>query len=186
MVNLLKLTNEQIVSVYHEHMIEDFPPDELKALEKIQSAMKIGRYVCYGLYSNAELVGYVFLERINNDYLVDYIATFPQKRNGGLGAELLALLTDALKDSDSVIGEVEDPAFAETEEARSLQNRRLAFYLRNGIIDTGVKVTTFGVHYRVLELPTGHLHSPEEIRALYKKQYQVFFSEEECTQFIHM
>ncbi len=187
MVSLVKLTTEQIVSVYHEHMIEDFPPDELKKpLEKILDAIKIDRYACYGLYSDEELVGYVFLERINNDYLIDYIATFPQKRNGGLGAELLALLTDALKDSDSVIGEVEDPAFADTEEARSLQTRRLAFYHRNGIIDTGVRVTTFGVHYRILALPTGQSHSAEEIRALYKAQYRAFFTEEECSQFIQM
>lgn len=186
MVNLRELTNEQIASVYNEHMIEDFPPEELKPLEKILGALKIGRYACYGIFSDEEFSGYVFLERINNDYLIDFIATFPQKRNGGLGAELLAVLADALKDSDSVLGEVEDPAFADTEEARLLQTRRLGFYLRNGIIDTGVKATTFGAHYLILELPTGHPHSSEEICDLYNKQYRVFFSEEECGQFIQM
>ncbi len=209
MVKLVNLTNEQIVSVYNEHMIEDFPPDELKSLEQIQGALELGRYACYGLYADGELAGYVFLERLNNDYLVDYIATFPQKRNGGLGTELLAILRDALKDSDSVIGEVEDPAFAATEEEalkdsdsvigevedpefaateeeRSLQTRRLGFYLRNGILDTGVRAVCFGVHYRILTFPTKKQHSMDEIRELYKMQYGNFHSKEICDRYIQV
>ncbi len=186
MVKLVNLTNEQIVSVYNEHMIEDFPPDELKSLEQIQGALELGRYACYGLYADGELAGYVFLERLNNDYLVDYIATFPQKRNGGLGTELLAILRDALKDSDSVIGEVEDPEFAATEEERSLQTRRLGFYLRNGILDTGVRAVCFGVHYRILTFPTKKQHSMDEIRELYKMQYGNFHSKEICDRYIQV
>lgn len=44
-------------------------------------------------------------------------------------------MAEMLKSAHSLIVEVEDPEFAETEEDRILQTRRLNFYLRNGVID---------------------------------------------------
>ncbi len=186
MIQLEQLTTEQITSIYNEHMLTDFPPREMKPLSALLDARERDLYTCYGIFSEGELAGYVFLEHSGGDYLIDYIAMFPEKRNGGLGGQLLSVLMEELYECDSVIGEVEDPAFAETEADRSLQTRRLGFYLRNGIIDTGMTSVCFGARYKILELPTGRTHSPEELRELYIKHYRVFFSEEECARGIQI
>ena len=169
MIHLAELTHDQIITIYHEHMHKDFPPAEMHRLKTILKWVNLGRYACYGLFSDDELVGYVFLERVENNYLVDYIATFPELRNHGLGAKLIELLVEKLKGADSVIGEVEDPDFAETDDVRSLRTHRLGFYTRNGVVDTGVKVSFFGVHYILVEFPVGPLHSPEEIKSIWER-----------------
>lgn len=74
--------------------------------------------------------------------------------------------------SDSVIGEVEDPECSDNENDKILQTRRLNFYLRNGYIDTGVRVKLFGVDYIVLEMELNKNHSADEISALYKEHYR--------------
>ena len=172
MVRLEKLNKEEVRSIYNDHMVIDFPKDELKPLSTIYKAMDEDKYECFGLTDEGEMAGYMFFIRIDNDYLIDYIATFPERRNQGLGSKLLAILKDQLSSADSIIGEVEDPQYAETEEDRILQTRRYGFYLRNGCIDTGVKASAFGVPFILLEIVTKRKHTHEEIRELYRKLYR--------------
>lgn len=178
MTTLELLTKEEIEKIYKEHMVIDFPADELKPLPMIYKAMDAGKYECYGLKDDGEICGYCFLVKLGKDYLGDYIATYPEIRNKGLGAELVHHMAEMLKDAHSLIMEVEDPEFAETEEDRILQTRRLNFYLRNGVIDTGVKARCFGVPFKILEIVTSHPHSKEELQDLYRRHYAAVLPKE--------
>ncbi len=85
---------------------------------------------------------------------------------------MIGLIREHLKDADNIIVEVEDPEYAEDEAQRSLQERRLFFYLRNRCLDTGVRVRTFGVPYIVLNLGRLEAESSEEIWELYQSTYR--------------
>ena len=63
----------------------------------------------------------------------------------------------------SIIGEVENPEFAKSEEDRRIQTRRFEFYMRNGFRDTGVRAACFGVPYIIIEMGQGPAHTAEEI-----------------------
>lgn len=182
------LNKEQITTVYNTMMVNDFPPMELKPLRWILEGYDQGKYSCYALVDDGvdlnrdtvedSVLGYAIFVKMDRHYLFDYLAVSSGKRNGGLGSAFLQLLRERFADCDSVIGEVEDPECAESEEERELQTRRLNFYLRNGYVDTGVKVIMFGVDYIVLEMDFGKNHDSETIAELYQAHYREMLPEE--------
>ena len=181
----LKLLDEHTVqSIYNEHMVIDFPKDELKPLPMILKAMKESWYEPLGVYDATKLIGYVFVIRMQNSYLIDYLATFPEVRNKGKGANLLSLLKTHLSDADSIIGEVEDPAYTPDEEQAALQQRRIGFYKRNGCYDTGLRVECFGMKYIILESGSTNL-SADEAWKLYGDFYRSFLPKEKFDNCIH-
>lgn len=177
-MKLEKLNKNQVEKIYRESMEVDFPADELKPLEVLFSAMDSEIYECFGLFSDGDIVGYTFLERLGNDYLIDYLAIYPQVRNQGYGGELIRLLGEYLTDATSILGEVEDPEFAKNENDRKLQARRLNFYLRNGFRNTKIKASAFGVPFIIIEMGEGLNHSYEEVKVLYKKMYKTILPAE--------
>ena len=176
-MKLQQLTKLQVEELYNAHMVEDFPRDELKPLAIILKAMDDGRYESLGLFDGEVMIGYVYLVKLGRDYLVDYLATFPDKRNNGAGGIMVGLIKEHLMDAANIIVEVEDPKYAEDEAQRNLQERRLLFYLRNGCLDTGVRVRTFGVPYIVLSLGELAIKDPEGIWELYQSTYRELLPE---------
>lgn len=174
MYNISVLSREQIKEVYEESMLVDFPDNERKPLSMIMKALDKGAYNCLGIIENAKVLGYAFFVKNHNDYLFDYLAVLNGKRNNGLGSFFLKHIADYYKDADSIIGEVEDPSCAKTEEDRVLQERRYNFYLRNGFVDTGVKANVFGADFILIEMNLGRTHSQDEIKKLYLNNYKSF------------
>ena len=150
-MKLIHLNKNDVTALYHERMVNDFIEDELKPLWVIHNAMDEGNYEPLGLSDGAELYGYTFLVRLGRNYLVDYLAIFRDVRNQGIGSEMLGLLGNYLADAEMIMLEVEDPAFAENEVLRNIQERRIKFYNRNGWSDTGLRVRCFGVSFIVLQ-----------------------------------
>lgn len=161
-----------VETIYKERMVIDFPKDELKHLWVILDAIDSGRYECLGLFDGDNMIGYVFLVKKNNDYLVDYLAVYPDKRNAGAGSIMVNLLADYLKDADNITVEVENPDYADDEDQEELQFRRLSFYLRNGCSDTGLRVKTFGVPFRVLRMGEGSCNDVDALWELYESFYK--------------
>ena len=178
-MKLQRLNEKQITKLYQEHMVVDFPKDELKPLSMILKSVQEGFYDCFGLFENEKIVGYTFMVKQENSYLIDYIAIFPEHRNKGVGANLLTLIDDYLGDADRIIGEVEDPAYTDDEEQKTLQTRRLEFYLRNNCYDTGLRVECFGVKFIILEAGKKKCRDKDEVWDLYSLFYKKFLSEEQ-------
>ena len=59
--------------------------------------------------------------------------------------------------------EDEDP-----EDGDETKQRRLNFYLRNGMVDTGVRSWVFGADYRILRMPMGD----ENVEDVYTELYR--------------
>ncbi|MDO4621521.1 MAG: GNAT family N-acetyltransferase [Eubacteriales bacterium] len=170
-MEIKKLNDEQIVYVYQTYMMEHFPDDERKPLAMIRKALNEGTYECLGLFEDAEVLGYAFFSIYGKSCLFDYLGIADEYRNKGLGSELVKYVGAYYREMDCVFGEVEDYTLAETEEERSIQERRYHFYLRNGLVDTGVRVEMFGVDYIVLEVPVHHRHTWEQMKAIYADHY---------------
>ena len=151
-MHLKTLTKDQLSDLYNDRMREDFPPSELKPLFVILDAVDKGIYEALGLYDGEEIVGYSCLVKQGNDYLVDYLAIYPEKRNGGIGSILVKLLSEHMDSTGNIIGEVEDPKYARNDDDRKLRIRRMDFYLRNGCFDTGVRAKCFGVEFIILRM----------------------------------
>lgn len=174
------LTLPEIREVYRVHIARDFPPDEIKPWARIAALLERERYLCLGLWDGGVMKGYAFYASLpareeGTDYLLDYFAVLPAWRNQGLGGHCLSLLRAALPEDACVIGEAENPDFASLPEEEDLRRRRLQFYLRNGVADTGVTARVWGVEYRILAFGPRLPRSPEEVRGLYAAFYHSFF-----------
>lgn len=168
------LNKDEITKIYKEHMVNDFPADELKPLSTILKGMDKQLFECLGFLDkeSGQLKAYAVFIKNGNNYLFDYLAVVDGNRNDGIGSVFLKQIAEHFKNADSVIGEVEDPDFAADESERRLRERRIAFYERNGYFNTGVKAKLFGVDFWILEMNLGKKHTKDEIKILYKSVYK--------------
>ena len=174
-MKLVKLNSAQVESLYTERLVIDFPKDEQKPLNFILKAMDNGIYECFGLWDDNNIIGYVFLEKMEKDYLIDYLSVYPDKRNSGNGGECLLLLAELLADADNVLIEIEDPDRTDNIEEKELRTRRKNFYLRNNCKDTGLRVECFGVPFQILVLGKDKKTDMEYLKKKYVSFYQMIF-----------
>lgn len=174
------LSLPQIRALYRERLTRDFPRDEIKPLAMIEKALARGEYVCYGAVSEEDILAYAYFVKLKQNEkpyaLFDYYAVRQDIRSRGVGSRFIqALIAGPLREMDCVLLEVDDPDCAQTPEEAETRNRRLAFYLRNGLRDADVKATVYGVQYKILTLPVGRNISREEIRKKYAALYRSLF-----------
>lgn len=149
-MNLKQLNNEEIVKVYNDHMVIDFPAGELKPLDVIQKLIKKKIYICYGLYDDEKLLAYAFLVTSKAYLLIDYCAVCREFRNSGFGSQLLNILKEKCKDYQGIIVEVEKVEFAPDDNERLIRERRINFYKKNGFIMTDISIILFGVNFSIM------------------------------------
>lgn len=166
-----KLNLLQIIKIYHKSLRHEFPRNERRPLFMIIKGTLSGTYECIGAFRNNTLLGYAFFVKNANDYLWDYLAVLKPYRNKGIGSHFLKKVVHYYKDAHSVIGEVEDPHYADDSLEISTRSRRLDFYMRNGCSDTNVRTNTFGVRFIIIQL-AGDKIEPIEVSRLYKMHYR--------------
>jgi len=166
-MHLCRFDTDDVSKLYEQHMRRDFPPVELRPLRYFQQMAECGSAVFYGFYDGMELAGYANVVTAGPDRLLDHFAILPEKRGRGLGATALAMLRAVAGD---FFLEVEDPDLAENERDRELRLRRIAFYQRCGVTDTGYAGTAFGVPYLLLSFGDmgNPLAIPERMRNIYR------------------
>ncbi|WP_022774725.1 GNAT family N-acetyltransferase [Butyrivibrio sp. AE2015] len=175
-LNLLNI--DEIKQIYETRMVIDFPKAELKPLKNIIEAVNSGIYECLGLFEGGECIGYTFLVKQDESFLIDYIAIYPDKRNNGVGSQLLRHLYEYLAAAKVVILEVEDPQYAKSAEEKDIQTRRLGFYMRNGCVDTRLRVRCFGVPFIILSLGKENGGEPDFLWDLYNSHYKAVLPKE--------
>lgn len=177
------LSLPQVRALYYGRLQEDFPPDEIKTLGTIERAMGRGEYFCLGAMAGDEILSYAFFVKLKAEErefaLFDYFAVKKEARCQGVGSAFLKALTAGpLKKMKAVLLEVDDPACAPDGTEEVIRNRRLRFYLRNGLTDTTVTATVWGVQFRILALPVGGFPSPAETRRMYAALYRAIMPPE--------
>ncbi len=172
-MKLVELDSAQVKRIYKERLTFDFPRAERKPLNMILKGMNKGMYVCLGLLDENDVIGYTFLVKMGKDYLIDYLAIYPEKRNSGIGGNILLLLTEYLADADNVLLEIEDPDRCDDADEKELQARRREFYLRNNCRDTGLRVTCFLVPFQILVLGENKTENLNDLKELYLSFYRM-------------
>jgi GNAT superfamily N-acetyltransferase len=150
-----ELSRHEIADIYGTHMQIDFPPAELKPLELLLRRYDDGIYFARGLFNEGQLLSYALFFRAEGYVLLDYFAVDAQLRGSGIGSRALTFIGEMpeLRNA-ALLLEAEDPDFSADEADREKRLRRLNFYARGGVADTGLRSRVFGVDYRVLS-PSG-------------------------------
>ena len=134
------LTEE--LPAYEALYLEAFPASERKPFSLLQTRAQEGKAELLSIRFDGAFAG-LAVTLLHGPYvLVDYLAVAPEFRNHGIGAVVLDLLR-ARYPQRILFLEIEEP---ETE----LQARRRNFYIRNGILPTGLAITLFGVPMLIL------------------------------------
>ena len=174
-MNIGLLTLTEIREIYRKRMKNDFPGNELKSLAMIEKVFREGRYLCYGAKEGTDILAYAFFVRTEGRYLLDYFAVKKELRGSGIGSSFLKELNSrCLQEADCVLVEVDDPSFARNDQEKAICECRLAFYLGNGLLDTGARARTFGADFLILEFPKDVPHNRAEAGELYSRIYRSF------------
>ena len=165
----------QLRRIYETDMKESFPPAELKPLSAIERMWQAGKYRPWCLFDEEQLVGLGFLW-LGEDprwALLDYLCVSPGCRNAGLGSEIVRLLKEA-EPGAVIFCEAEAPVHAPDP---AMAERRLGFYLRNGMRMSGYDTDIFGVHYKTLYLADREVDD-EELMEAHRAVYRGSFTPE--------
>lgn len=129
------MNQQEIRGWYGREFTSTFPPNEQKPLALILELAAKGQYTLLGLYDGASLLGYASLQThpdFPNHVLLDYLGVTAQRRNGGLGAQILSHLEGQFRGTAHVIVEAESPVPGGDAAENRLRARRIGFYERCG------------------------------------------------------
>ena len=176
---VLPLPLSRVRELYARRLTADFPPDELKPLSAIEEALARDSYFCCGAMDGEEILAYAFFVKNGTNALVDYFAVRSDLRDRGVGSRFLGQLIagDTLKAYGCVLLETDDPDAAPDGAEREIRERRLRFYLRCGLTETGVRAEVWHVIYRILALPVGKAPTAEETGERYTALYRSILPE---------
>lgn len=181
-MELKLLSKEELVQIYNDEMVFDFPKAELKPVKGMLRLMDLGKYEPLLITEDGEALGYatVWLPPERNGALLEYFGVLRGKRNGGLGTRILHALAERY---GQIFGEVEAPDSDDPAE-NDLRRRRIGFYLRNGLRVLDYECALFGVHFNCLYL--GPETDDRKVEALHRSVYADYFSPEHMAKYIQL
>lgn len=132
---------------------EAFPPEEKKPRELIEALAEEGKMELLAVTEEGEFIGLVMNMLSGHAALLDYFAIAPEHRSSGYGGRVIA---DLLKrfSGQKYIFEIEMQD--ENAENAADRKRRKAFYLRNGLKETGLFANVYATDFELLT-PDGSL-----------------------------
>lgn len=179
--NFTTLSKDEIEKIHSEHMINDFPKDELKSLNHISRLTDEKKYTNKCLFSEEnELMAYAFFGYPKENSLcplLDFFAVNSKYRNQGIGSKFLNMLkSESSIFKNGILAEIEDPNSAKNEEEKEIRLKRAEFYKKNGFITTNIKSTCFGVSFLIIYLPKENYLSEDELQKNLINAYKALFS----------
>lgn len=176
-LSVRELCSEEIIGIYDNHLVFDFPVRERKPLEQILHLNKEGDYPCYGLFEGKSLRGYAFFCAADDVdiILLDYLSIISDKRGSGYGGKFLRLLQTSITGFTGCVLEVEDDEDAKDAEELKIRQRRIAFYYANSVKMTNLRASVKKVKYKVMFLPIAKISEDEEILYSLETIYQTLY-----------
>ena len=166
---MLKLTNdkrflEQIKELYETA----FPEEERKPFWLMETLSAQGKMEILAMEEEGDFKGLCInmLAPGTDLALLDYLAVSPKARSSGYGSRTIQLLSERFSGQRMIFEiEREDDAAPNAEQRR----RRKRFYLRNGLRETGIFASCFGVPFELLVLSDGRTVTFEEYAAVLRE-----------------
>lgn len=128
-------------------------------LKELEHVYKLNRADYVAVYDEDLFVGFYYVFRHEDVALIYYLAVVENMRNRGYGTEILDLIKERYYPKYKIALSIEAPLV--DDKLVSSRYRRLAFYSRNGFIDTLYKYESVGIQYEVLYW--GDRWEPEDI-----------------------
>lgn len=185
MLTLRPLSLAELAVLRETEMTEAFPPAELKPFAAMKALYDSGLYHPMGAYEGETLVGYAILwESPGTRYLLlDYLGVLAERRNQGLGGQILQCLKTAFSHWDGILAESEAPDGGPND---ALRRRRMGFYTRNGFAFLDYACLLFGTAYAVCLCSPNGTGTPAQAQAAHRAVYRAQFSEQTFTTSIHI
>lgn len=153
-----KKYKQQVYDLYESA----FPKEEKKPLEMMETLSEQGKMELLAITDNGEFIGLAMNMLSEKTALLDYFAIVSHKRDCGYGGKAVRLLQERFAGKKYIFEvEMQDPS---AENAKERQ-RRKAFYLRNGLKETGLFVHVYGTDFEILT-PDGKLTYQEYVGML--------------------
>lgn len=140
-----------------------FPRNERKPVGMILSMCKAGTAEVLSIVDGGRFCGLAITVLYKDMVLLDYFAVKSSSRGQGLGSKAIKIIGERYSDKRLFL-EIESPD--DSAPNNSERVRRKAFYLRNGLAETGVFVKLFGVNMELLTFDCGI--SFEDYHSLYR------------------
>lgn len=141
---------EELKKVY----LEAFPREERKPFGLMEEWEKEGKLEILAIVEDETFIGLDInmLAPGTELALLDYFAIAPELRGGGYGSRALELILERFA-GQQFIFEIEPED--ETAENAMQRRRRRSFYLRNGLLPSGLLVSLFQVPFELLSTKPG-------------------------------
>lgn len=180
MLSIKQLNLQQIKEVHQSYLVNDFPKEEQKPYELIESLVNKSVYICYGLYNEETLVAYAFFckDTDSNCILLDFLAVLGEYRSYGYGSKFLMQMKQELTEYDGIIFEVESGMSAKNADDKLNCDRRIEFYHRNGVRDTNNYCLFFGVDMIIMYMPLQKDFDDDTIGEALDHIYHIMYTEE--------
>ena len=138
---------------YIKHLYDaSFPPAEKKPFSLILEKCADGKMEILVLIQDTTPLGLMITVLHKDLVLLDYFAIDTDSRGRGTGSAALALFRQRYKGKQLLLEiEVQDINADNADQRR----RRKAFYLRNGLLETGLRAVLFGVEMEILVFDSG-------------------------------
>ena len=131
-----------------ELYIRAFPESERKPFDLMEKNADNGSMEILSLENeDGEFLGLVITILYEDKVLIDYFAVDESKRNCGIGGKALKLISDRYKDS-KIFLEIETPD--KNAENNAQRVSRKAFYLRNGMKESGIHADIYDTDMELL------------------------------------
>lgn len=149
---------EQVYKLYEAA----FPKEEKKPLPLLEAQAAEGKMELLAVVEDGEFIGLAMNMLAKDAALLDYFAIDEGKRSGGYGGRAVRLLQERFAGKPYIF-EVEMPD--ESADNAEQRKRRMAFYLRNGLKETGVYVRAYETEFHLLT-PQGHITYEKYVEVL--------------------
>jgi len=157
-MNMKVLSEQERYYFYHSYLAKDFHESEVKSFALIEELILQGNYLCIGFFQDTEPYGYAYFAKSDQAQilLLDYFAVVQPHRSEGFGSAFLKDINNYFCGNYCMlVAEAENPAFAMEESGRTISNRRIEFYLRNGFKTSNVVSRVLTDEYQILTLDLG-------------------------------
>lgn len=143
-----------------------FPERLRKPYSLIERKAVMGTMEILLIREERQRIGFAITAVTEDLVLLDYFAILPEYRNMGYGAETLFLLKELYPDKILFLG-IDEAGQEQEASGENLQNK--AFYLKCGMMETGIHLSLQGVKEEILAAQPGL--TDEKCGELYRMLY---------------
>lgn len=170
---LRKIKYKEFKNLYRKHIIYDFPKSERPSLKGFRKRILKYNSKVYIYEENEKEKGYIIIDKLNECILISFLAVYKNYRGEGIGTKILKEIEEKLKNEKGIILEVEDPEYAQSQNAKNIMLKRIKFYEKSGYkIVEGLNLKMFFDNFKIMILEKNKMNNKEvskELKYFYDK-----------------